>query len=221
MWESTRALGSPTWFVHRPSDCPFALPHILPVYCAFTTLLTLLASKCERLKFPSFVVKLVSRRTQDKLHPASIQNKTIITTSAAVVKDSFFTMVEFNKMFVMLPLVFAARKIDGEDPQIIFYLRIAYFSVQSLIVLFTLYTYLQATLAAKGKETMVIYVPPPAQVCAHFSQVSNNCHLVYKSRWHTFSDCFLFSDCGRDMGDEISLDQPVSRIIGKIRNNIK
>ena len=65
----------------------------------------------------------------------------------------------------MLPLVFAARKIDGEDPQIIFYLRIAYFSVQTLIVLYTIYTYLQATLAAKGKETMVIYVPPAAQVC--------------------------------------------------------
>jgi hypothetical protein len=74
-------------------------------------------------------------------------------------------MVAFNKMFVMLPLIFAARKIDGEDPQVIFYLRIAYFSVQFLIVLLTLYTYLQATVAAKGKDTKLIYVAPAAQVC--------------------------------------------------------
>ena len=73
-------------------------------------------------------------------------------------------MVEFNKMFVMLPLILASRYIDGEDPKVILYLRIAYFSVQFVIVLFTIYTYIQATVAAQGKEDKVIYVPPAAQV---------------------------------------------------------
>lgn len=74
-------------------------------------------------------------------------------------------MVEFNKMFVMLPLILASRYIDGEDPKVILYLRIAYFSVQSVIVLFTIYTYIQATAAAQGKDDKVIYVPPAPQVC--------------------------------------------------------
>jgi len=60
----------------------------------------------------------------------------------------------------MLPVMFAARKLDGEDPDTIFYLRIAYGVVQGVIILLVLYTYIQATsAAAKGKST-TIYVPP-------------------------------------------------------------
>lgn len=42
-------------------------------------------------------------------------------------------MAGFNKMFVMLPVMFAARKLDGEDPNVIYYLRISYFTVLTLL----------------------------------------------------------------------------------------
>lgn len=72
-------------------------------------------------------------------------------------------MAGFNKMFVMLPVMFAARKLDGEDPNVIYYLRISYFTVQALIVSLVIYVYLQST-SKKGKDTRMIYVPPAATV---------------------------------------------------------
>ena len=67
-------------------------------------------------------------------------------------------------MIVMIPLILAARKIDGEDPNIVYWLRIAYFSVQAIIVMLVAYVYIQAAAAAKGKENRMVYVPAPAQV---------------------------------------------------------
>lgn len=73
-------------------------------------------------------------------------------------------MVEFNKMFVMLPVMFLARKLDGEDPNVVFYLRVAYACIQTLSVLMVLFTYFQAT---KVKGDGVVYVPAPAVVRKH------------------------------------------------------
>ena len=70
----------------------------------------------------------------------------------------------FNKMFVMLPVMFAARKLDGEDPMVVYYLRIAYGCMQVLCVLAVLYTYLKATAAAAQHTNKIVYVPPPATV---------------------------------------------------------
>ncbi|CAB9503739.1 Phosphate transport (Pho88) [Seminavis robusta] len=66
----------------------------------------------------------------------------------------------FNKMFVMLPVMFAARKLDGEDPMVVNYLRIAYGVMQGLCVLVVLYTYLKATAAAAQYTNHIVYVPP-------------------------------------------------------------
>lgn len=71
----------------------------------------------------------------------------------------------FNKMFVMLPVMFLARKIDGEDPNNIYWLRVSYGTVQMICVLIVAYTYIQAsgvsaTSTGKGK----IYVPPAPTV---------------------------------------------------------
>lgn len=71
-------------------------------------------------------------------------------------------MVQFNKMFVMLPLMFAARKLDGEDPQTVYWLRIAYAVVQTLCVLAVVYTYVKAS--AVVNISNVVYVPPAPQV---------------------------------------------------------
>lgn len=88
----------------------------------------------------------------------------------------------------MLPLILASRYIDGEDPKVILYLRIAYFSVQSVIVLFTIYTYIQATVAAQGKDDKVIYVPPAAQPFADpnakkkYTETTFGAHLLSQAR---------------------------------------
>ena len=71
----------------------------------------------------------------------------------------------FNKMFVMLPVMLAARKLDGEDPNIVFLLRCLYGMVQAVAVMLTLFIYAKAKAASNevGNEVM-IYVPPPPQV---------------------------------------------------------
>ena len=62
--------------------------------------------------------------------------------------------------------MYLVRKLDAEDPNIVFLLRCAYFSVQSIIVMITLYIYTQATKLGNGKhKDVVIYVPVPVQVC--------------------------------------------------------
>jgi len=69
-----------------------------------------------------------------------------------------------NKMFVMLPVMLAARKLDGEDPDVVFMLRCAYGVVQTLAVITTLFIYMKASAASKDKANAVkIYVPPPPQ----------------------------------------------------------
>ena len=65
----------------------------------------------------------------------------------------------------MLPLMFAARKLDGEDPNIVFMLRCAYGSIQALILLAVLYTYMTAVKLSKSKiKDKEILVPGPHQV---------------------------------------------------------
>jgi hypothetical protein len=67
----------------------------------------------------------------------------------------------FNKLFIMVPVMLAARRIDSEDPTTIYWLRLAYGSIQSIIVLIVLYTYVQAS-ALMGKTDAnkgLVYVP--------------------------------------------------------------
>jgi hypothetical protein len=80
-------------------------------------------------------------------------------------------MVQFNKMFVMLPVMFLARKLDGEDPLVVYWLRIAYLAVQVLCVLAVVYTYVQASTIAKGDaKDKVVYVPPPPAVSKSYTE---------------------------------------------------
>lgn len=67
-------------------------------------------------------------------------------------------------MFVMLPVMLAARKLDGEDKDIVFLLRCAYGVVQTIAVIVVLYIYTRAAAAAKEKDNDVkIYVAPAPQ----------------------------------------------------------
>jgi len=66
----------------------------------------------------------------------------------------------FNKLFVIVPVMLAVRKLDGEDPTTVHWLRVVYFSVQGVVLALVAYTYIQATAAASAMEGRVVYVPP-------------------------------------------------------------
>lgn len=70
----------------------------------------------------------------------------------------------FNKLFVMLPVMLAARKLDAEDPQTVQYLRIAYGSMQTLCILVVLYTFMKASSISAKDASKVVYVPAPPTV---------------------------------------------------------
>ena len=64
-----------------------------------------------------------------------------------------------------LPVMLAARKLNGEDPNVIFNLRCLYGFVQAVAVALVLFIYLKASAAAKDSTNAVkIYVPAPPQV---------------------------------------------------------
>jgi hypothetical protein len=75
----------------------------------------------------------------------------------------------FNKLFVMLPVMLAARKLDGEDPNIVYWLRVAYGTLQICCVLLVAFTYIQAT-AAADKAQGTVYVAPAPQVNSCFAE---------------------------------------------------
>jgi hypothetical protein len=67
----------------------------------------------------------------------------------------------FGKMLVVLPVMLAARKLDGKNADTVRYVRLAYGIVQSLCFMIVLYAYYIAT---KVSNTRSIYVPPAASV---------------------------------------------------------
>ena len=75
-------------------------------------------------------------------------------------------MPPFNKMFVMLPVMLAARKLDGEDPNTVYMVRVAYAAVQTLCVLVVLWTFLKARTL---QNSTIVYVPAAAQVSVSLS----------------------------------------------------
>ena len=76
----------------------------------------------------------------------------------------------------MIPVMLAARKLDVEDPNIIYWLRITYGSVQAIVLLLVLYVYIIASSACKGMD-QIVYVPPAAQVSRH-ELVFPSCSLI-------------------------------------------
>lgn len=94
-----------------------------------------------------------------------------------------------NKMFVMVPLMLAARKLDGEDPNIIFILRCAYFTVQSVIIAMLAFIYIQASGAVNSPSAKkTVYVPPPPQPFADpnakkkYTETTYGVHLLTAAR---------------------------------------
>jgi hypothetical protein len=76
----------------------------------------------------------------------------------------------FNKLFVMVPVMLAARKLDAEDPQTVQYLRIAYGSMQVVCVLIVLYTFVKASSLTGKDASNIIFVPaaPTVRLSLHW-----------------------------------------------------
>jgi phosphotransferase system glucose/maltose/N-acetylglucosamine-specific IIC component len=74
----------------------------------------------------------------------------------------------FNKMFIMIPVMLAARNLKNDDLNTVFMIRVAYAVVQSTCLLLAIYTYITVS-SIQGNSTntsinRVIYVPAPPQV---------------------------------------------------------
>lgn len=100
--------------------------------------------------------------------------------------DTAAPKVGFNKLFVMVPVMLAARKLDAEDPTTIKNLRIAYGCMQSICVSIVLYTFIKASKARM--ETSIVYVPaPPVPFAApdakkKYTRVEYGSHVVSTAR---------------------------------------
>lgn len=64
-------------------------------------------------------------------------------------------------MFVMLPVMLAARKLDGENPDTIQMVRIVYGVVQLMCVAIVLYAY---HIASNVSSSTAVFVPPAPTV---------------------------------------------------------
>eukprot|EP00555_Chaetoceros_dichaeta_P007190 CAMPEP_0198264752 /NCGR_PEP_ID=MMETSP1447-20131203/17251_1 /TAXON_ID=420782 /ORGANISM="Chaetoceros dichaeta, Strain CCMP1751" /LENGTH=328 /DNA_ID=CAMNT_0043953817 /DNA_START=132 /DNA_END=1118 /DNA_ORIENTATION=- len=92
-----------------------------------------------------------------------------------------------HKLFVMIPLMLMSRKLDGEDPDIIFILRCTYGAVQTLLMLSIAYVFHKVQKAVKSKwmQTSVIYVPiaippfplPAADAKKQYTKTTFSTHL--------------------------------------------
>eukprot|EP00339_Tiarina_fusa_P027004 CAMPEP_0116998804 /NCGR_PEP_ID=MMETSP0472-20121206/1749_1 /TAXON_ID=693140 ORGANISM="Tiarina fusus, Strain LIS" /NCGR_SAMPLE_ID=MMETSP0472 /ASSEMBLY_ACC=CAM_ASM_000603 /LENGTH=340 /DNA_ID=CAMNT_0004698069 /DNA_START=202 /DNA_END=1224 /DNA_ORIENTATION=- len=93
-----------------------------------------------------------------------------------------------NKLFIMLPVMFLARKIDGEDPNIVYWLRVAYGTVQTCCLLIVVYTYIQASSAQTALSQKIVYVPAAAVPFADanskkkFTEVKYGAYILSTSR---------------------------------------
>jgi len=84
--------------------------------------------------------------------------------------------------------MFAARKLDAEDPNQVFWLRVAYGTIQAICVLIVAYTYIQATAIASKASGGLIYVPPAPQPFADpnakkkYTEVNFGAHVLSTAR---------------------------------------
>lgn len=83
-----------------------------------------------------------------------------------------------NKLFITLPIILAARKIDPEDMEIVMKLRVAYFTFHAIIIVLMGYIYAQAMKFKKNSKhvdkKILIVVPPQVRYVGKEMQ----CHAV-------------------------------------------
>ena len=89
----------------------------------------------------------------------------------------------------MLPVMLAARKLDSEDANIVYWLRLAYGTIQTCCVLLVAYTYVQASATASTEKAQtIVCVPAPPQpfedpnAKKKYTKVKYGAHLVATAR---------------------------------------
>jgi len=94
----------------------------------------------------------------------------------------------FNKLFVMVPVMLAARKLDAEDPNTVKYLRIGYGCMQSICVLLVVYTFMKASSLSGEDAKKIIFVPAPPTPFAEpgakkkYTRVEYGAHVLSTAR---------------------------------------
>jgi len=94
----------------------------------------------------------------------------------------------FNKLFVMVPVMLAARKLDAEDPTTVNYLRIAYGGMQAICILVVVYTYWKASSITGKDSSNVVFVPAAATPFADpaakkkYTRVEYGAHILTTAR---------------------------------------
>ena len=94
--------------------------------------------------------------------------------------------MQFNKMFLMLPVMFAARKIDAEDPNVIYWLRVAYAVIQVACILVVAFVYYHS-MAVAGRSS-IVYVPPPPMVSLSLYRIPATTETVAN---HDKNQCYI------------------------------
>lgn len=103
----------------------------------------------------------------------------------------------FNKMFIMIPVMLAARNLKNDDLNTVYMIRVAYVVVQSICLLLAIYTYIMVSSIQGGSTTAltsinrIIYVPAPPQVSKLWSVPKNSINIFASSSF--FSYFLLFS----------------------------
>lgn len=115
--------------------------------------------------------------------------KRISSIVAVSITNNPTSTMAFNKLMVMLPLMFAARKLDGEDEQVIFMLRCAYFSVQFIISLSVIYVFVVCNKISqsKFKGTLIYVAPAPTPLAdpnakVQYKQITFGEHIYSTAR---------------------------------------
>jgi Phosphate transport (Pho88) len=109
----------------------------------------------------------------------------------------------FNKMFVMLPVMLAARQLDGEDAHIVYLVRVAYAAMQTLCVVAVVWTFFRAR--SVRDSTTIVYVPVAPQVsrvfvCCFAEFVRLSSHTLVAVVHHTYF-LYLLASCHQPFAD--------------------
>lgn len=104
-------------------------------------------------------------------------------------------MPEFNKMYVLLPVLYFSRTMDDNDPDTVFKLRLTYGIVQTVTIGIILYMYVQALYITQTNSTL-IYVPAPTMPFADpsgkkkYTQIAYGTHVLSTVRSLLLSTLF-------------------------------
>eukprot|EP00543_Licmophora_paradoxa_P005425 CAMPEP_0202456614 /NCGR_PEP_ID=MMETSP1360-20130828/13827_1 /ASSEMBLY_ACC=CAM_ASM_000848 /TAXON_ID=515479 /ORGANISM="Licmophora paradoxa, Strain CCMP2313" /LENGTH=345 /DNA_ID=CAMNT_0049076471 /DNA_START=21 /DNA_END=1058 /DNA_ORIENTATION=- len=126
-------------------------------------------------------------------------------------------------MIVMLPIMFAARKLDGEDPTTLYYVRIAYFSVQAILMVLVIYIYAKASSLVKGRESLIIYVPSAPSLFADpeakkkYTETTYGAHVMSEARGLLGSTFFgMLFTCGMHYFRNMIMGLAMQSVMGPI-----